>query len=60
MRSWNTLGTWMSHEHTQIHKTHHALDLKGATTFPLVVFSVIPDVNYTQMAFFLRFPSRES
>jgi hypothetical protein len=35
MHSWNIFGAQTSHEHTWTHKTHHGLDLKEATTFPL-------------------------
>jgi hypothetical protein len=52
MHSWNTFGAWTSHEHTQIHKTHHGPDLGEATTFPLIIFYVIHRGGYTQMAFF--------
>jgi hypothetical protein len=31
----------MNHGHKQIHKIHHDLDLGEATTFPLIVFSMI-------------------
>jgi hypothetical protein len=41
MHNWNTLGAWMSHEHTQIHKTCHNSNLGEATTFPLIIFSMI-------------------
>ncbi len=46
----------MNHKHTQIHKTHHNLDLGEATTFPLIVFSVISHRGYIQMSFCLGIP----
>jgi hypothetical protein len=36
MHSWNTFGAWMKHEQTRIHKTHHGLNLREATAFPLI------------------------
>ncbi len=52
--------TWervtMSHWHTRIHKTHHGLDLREGTTFPLIVFSMINHVSYIQMSFCLGIP----
>jgi hypothetical protein len=41
----------MSNVHTQIHKTHHGSDKGEATTFPLIVFSVINHGGYIQMSF---------
>jgi hypothetical protein len=41
MHNWNTFGARMSHGHTWIHKTHHNLDLREATTFFLIVFFMI-------------------
>jgi len=38
MHNWNTFGAWTSHEHTQIHKTHHGSNLGEAITFPLIYF----------------------
>jgi hypothetical protein len=38
--SWNIFGAQTSHGQTQIHKTHHNSDLREATTFPLIVFSL--------------------
>ncbi len=51
MHSWIIFGAWTSHMHTQIYKTHHGLDLKEATTFPLIIFFVISHGGYTQMLF---------
>jgi hypothetical protein len=47
----STFGAWTNHEQTQIHKTHHGLDLGEATIFPLIVYSVPSHMTNTQMAF---------
>jgi hypothetical protein len=60
MHSWNTFGAQMNHMHTWIHKTHHGPDLGEATTFPLIIFSMIAHGDCTQMSFFLGPPSWES
>jgi hypothetical protein len=36
---------------THTYKTHHGLDLREATTFPLIVYSVHGHGTNTQMAF---------
>jgi len=36
---------------TQIHKIHHGSNLGGATTFPLILFSMINHRGYIQMSF---------
>jgi len=41
VHNWNTFGAQMNHMHTRIHKTHHGPNLEKATTFPLIVFSMI-------------------
>jgi len=41
----------MSHEQTQIHKTHHGPDSREATTFPLIVYSMCCHETSTQMSF---------
>jgi len=46
MHGWNIFDAWMNQGHTQIHKTHHGLDLKEAITFPLIVFFVISHMGY--------------
>ncbi len=56
MRSWNIFGAWTSHEQTWIHKTHHNLNLREATTFPLIVFFVHGHETYIQMSFCPRTP----
>jgi hypothetical protein len=35
VHNWSTFGARAKHGQTQIHKTHHDLDLREATTFPL-------------------------
>jgi hypothetical protein len=54
--SCNTFGARVSHEHTQIQKTHHSPDLGEATTFPLIILFVISHKGYIQMSFCLRTP----
>jgi len=49
----------MNHEQTQIHKTHHNLDLKEATTFPLIVYFVPNHDTSTQMSFCSGTPTWE-
>jgi hypothetical protein len=44
----------MNHEHTQIHKTHHNLDLKEPTIFSLIIFFVINHRGYIQMSFYFE------
>jgi hypothetical protein len=41
----------MNHEQTRTHKTHHGLNLKETTTFPLILFSMLSHRAYTQMSF---------
>jgi hypothetical protein len=47
----STFGAWTNHEQTQTHKTHRGLDLEEATTFSLIVFSVLGHKAITQMSF---------
>jgi hypothetical protein len=54
MHSWSTFGANTSHGQTQTHKTHHGLDLKEATTFPLILYFVPLHKPHIQMAFRLR------
>jgi hypothetical protein len=49
---WSTFGARMNHMHTQIHKTHHGLDLGGATTFLFIIIIVISHGGYIQMSFY--------
>ncbi len=51
MHSWSTFGTWMNHKQTQTHKIHHGLNLREATTYPLIVLFVPRNRPYTQMSF---------
>ncbi len=50
----------MNHGQTRIHKTHHGLDLKEATTFPLKVFFVLDHGASIQMSFCPEIPKLES
>jgi hypothetical protein len=45
---------------TRIHKTHHGLDLREATTFPLIVYYVPFHEAHIQMTFCLEIPKWES
>jgi hypothetical protein len=45
-----------NYKHTQIHKTHHGLDLREATTFPLIILFVINHRGYIQISFSPRIP----
>ncbi len=56
MCSWSIFGAQTNHRHTQTHKTHHGQNLEEATTFPLIVLSVINHGGYTQMSFCPRIP----
>jgi hypothetical protein len=47
----STFGARTNHEQIQIHKTHHGLDLREATTFPLIVYSMPLHDAHIQMAF---------
>jgi hypothetical protein len=49
--SWNIFYAQTSHGQTQTHKTHHSPDLQEATTFPLIVFSMLGHRASTQMSF---------
>jgi hypothetical protein len=60
MHSWSTFGAKMSHGQTQIHKTHHGLDLGETTTFPLIVCFVPLHETHIQMAFCPRTSKWES
>jgi hypothetical protein len=56
MHSLGTFGVRMSHGQPQTHKTHHGPDLREATTFPLIVYSVPGHGTNTQMTFCLGTP----
>jgi hypothetical protein len=51
VHSWDTFGIQTNHMQTHIHKTHHGLDLGEATTFPIIVFSMLGHGTNTQMSF---------
>jgi hypothetical protein len=51
MHSWSTFGAQTNHKHTITHNTHHSLDLREATTFPFIVFSLPSHGSYTQILF---------
>ncbi len=53
MCSWSVFGAWMTHGHTQ---THHGPNLGEATTFPLIVFSMISHKGNIQMSFCFETP----
>jgi hypothetical protein len=57
MHSWSPFGPRTSHGHTRTHKIHHGPDLGEATTFPLILFSVINHMGYIQMSFFPKTPN---
>jgi hypothetical protein len=59
MHNMSTFGARTNHEHTQIHKIHHSPNLGEATTFPLILLSMIGHGACTQMSFFLGLPSWE-
>jgi hypothetical protein len=60
MHSWSIFGAWTSHGQTQTHLIHHSMDLKEATTFPLIVFYVLGHGASTQMSFCIETPKLES
>jgi hypothetical protein len=57
VHSSSTFGARTNHGQTQIHKTHHSLDLGEATTFPLTVFSMLGHGACMQMSFCPRTPN---
>jgi hypothetical protein len=56
----NTFGVGTSHGQPWTHLTHHGLDSREATTFPLIVFSALLHRTYIQMALFPETPKVES
>jgi len=56
----STFGARTSHGQTQIHKTHHGPDLGEATTFPLIVYSMLLHKAHIQMVFCPETPKWES
>jgi hypothetical protein len=57
MQSQSTFDARISHEQTQIHKTHHDPDLKEATTFPLLYSLCLAIGPTPKCHFVLGFPS---
>jgi hypothetical protein len=53
-------GAWTNHGQTQIYKIHHSLDLREATTFPLIVYFVLSHGTSTKCHFILGLPSGRS
>jgi hypothetical protein len=51
MQNWNTFNAWMSQGHTWTHKIHHNPNLGEATTFPLILFSMISHKGYPNVIF---------
>ncbi len=60
MQSLNIFNAKIHHKQIRIHKTHHGPDLREATTFPVIVDSVLGHRTSTQMAFCPRTPKWES
>jgi hypothetical protein len=60
MHSWSTFGARTSHGQIRTHKTHHGPNLGEATTFPLIVYSVLLHEAHIQMAFCPKTPKWES
>jgi hypothetical protein len=56
VHNWSTFGAQTNYGQTQIHETHHGLDLGEATTFPLIVLFMTGHGAYTQMSFCPRTP----
>jgi hypothetical protein len=60
VHSLNTFGARTNHEQIRTHKTHHDPDLGEATTFPLIVYSVLLHEAHIQMTFCPKIPKWES
>ncbi len=60
VHSWSTFSAKMSHERPRIHKTHHAPDLREATTFPHIVYRAAFCEARIQMVFCPEAPKWES
>jgi hypothetical protein len=63
VHSRSTFSARMSHGQIRTHKTHHGSDLGEATTFPLIVYSMLGHGTSTQMSFCpgtLKWESRNS
>jgi hypothetical protein len=48
---WSTFNVWTNHMQIRIHKTHHGLDLREATTFLLIIYSMHCHGTNTKMSF---------
>jgi hypothetical protein len=57
MHNLSTFGARTSHGQTRTHKTHHGPNLGEATTFPLIVYSVVGHGTSIQMTLFPGLPS---
>jgi hypothetical protein len=44
-------GAWTNHRQTWIHRSHHGSDLREATTFPIIIFSMLGHRACIQMLF---------
>jgi hypothetical protein len=51
MYGWNIFSAWTNHMQTWTHKTDHGLDLKEATIFPIIIFSMFGRGANTRMSF---------
>ncbi len=51
MHSLSIFGAKTNHEQIRTHKIHHGPDLGEATTFPLIVYSMLLHEAHIQMAF---------
>ncbi len=60
MHYYNIFGAQTNCKQTRTHKTHHNLDLREATTFPLIVYFVPGHGTSTQMSFCPKTPKLES
>ncbi len=60
MHSGSTFGAKTSHGQTRTHKIHHGPDLREATTFPLIIYSMPLHDAHIQMAFCPKIPKWES
>jgi len=54
VHSLSTFGARTSHGQIWTHKTHHGPDLEEATTFPLIVYSMVAREAHIQMDFYLE------
>jgi len=52
----STFGAKTNHKQIRTHKTHHGPDLTEATTFPLIVYSMLLHKAHIQMTFCPKTP----